>query len=259
MSRKLRTVQATAYIQPLREGGSLPAIMAADDDALYVVKFRGAGQGQRALIAELLGGEIARTLGLLVPELVFVELDAALGRAEPDPEIQALLLASTGLNLALAYLPGALAFDPLRDAPDPELAASIVWCDAYLTNVDRTPRNTNLLVWQNNLWLIDHGAALFFHHAWDDYLASSRSPFRYIRDHVLLPFAGDLLAADATLVPRLLPPALGEIVDLIPDEWLHDEPKFMASQEHRRAYRDYLVSRLAAPRAFVAEAVSAQR
>ncbi|GAC1544039.1 MAG: aminotransferase class I and II [Herpetosiphon sp.] len=254
----LRTVTATAYIEPLREGGSLPAIMLANDGAMYVVKFRGAGQGQRALIAELVGGEIARRLGLPVPELVLVELDLALVRAEPDPEIQSLLESSAGLNLALAYLPGALAFDPVRDAPNPDLAAAIVWCDAYLTNVDRTPRNTNLLLWHDQLWLIDHGAALYFHHAWANYLARSKSPFPQVRDHVLLPFAGDLAAADAALAPILTADAIDAVVALIPAAWLADEPQFATPSQHRLAYRDYLTSRIAAPRAFVTEAINAR-
>ena len=174
----LRTVIATRYVTPLREGGSLPAIIEADDDGLYVLKFRGAGQGPKALIAELLGGEIARAAGLPVPEIVFVELDAELARTEPDPEIQSLIRASAGLNLALDYLPGAVTFDPIAEKPDSDLASSIVWFDAYVSNVDRTPRNSNILVWHRRLWLIDHGATLYFHHAWSNPLERSQRSFR---------------------------------------------------------------------------------
>src|SRR6476661_8929179 len=189
----LRTVTATRYVTPLREGGSLPAIVEADDDGLYVLKFRGAGQGPKVLIAELLAGEIGRALGLPVPEIVFVELDPAIGRNEPDGEIQALVEASAGLNLALDFLPGALGFDPLMlPTIDPALASAVVWFDAYTTNVDRTPRNPNLLFWHRKLWLIDQGAALYVHHTWTDYLTRARSPFAAIKDHVLLPIASDI-------------------------------------------------------------------
>lgn len=252
----IRTVAATRYVTPLREGGSLPAVVEADDDGTYVLKFRGAGQGHRALIAELVGGELGRALGLPVPEIVFVELDPALGRSEPDPEIQALLRASAGLNLALDYLPGALAFDPLLTPVTPELAAAIVWFDAFITNVDRTPRNTNMLVWGRRLWLIDHGAALYVHHTWTDWRARSRLPFAQIRDHVLLPRAGDLRAADAVLSQRLTPPLVHAVAALIPDAWLGDEPALGGVAEHRAAYVDYLLSRLEAPRAFVEEAIN---
>src|SRR5688572_16803192 len=173
----LRRVAATRYVTPLREGGSLPAIVEADDDGLYVLKFRGAGQGPKALVAELIAGELGRALALPVPEIVFIELDAQLARTEPDPEIQDLIRASAGLNLALDYLPGVIAFDPVVDSPDADLASRVVWFDAYTTNVDRTARNTNMIVWHRKLWLIDHGAALYFHHDWSNYLARSRSPF----------------------------------------------------------------------------------
>ncbi|MEZ0367719.1 MAG: HipA family kinase [Candidatus Sericytochromatia bacterium] len=258
----LRTVTATRYVMPLREGGSLPAIVEADDDGTYVLKFRGAGQGIRALIAELLVGEIARRLGLRVPELVFMELDPVLGRAEPDPEIQDLIVASGGLNLALDYLPGSVTFDPLVPRPleaDAELAAAIVWLDAYTTNVDRTPRNANMLVWHQQLWLIDHGAAMFFHHSWSDYRKKSRSPFTQIKDHVLLPFAARLDEADARLAPLLTREVLKEIVDLIPESWLGDVELFTNAAAHRAAYVDYLCERLEAPRAFVEEAQNARR
>lgn len=254
----VRTVTATRYVTPLREGGSLPAIIEADDDGMYVLKFRGAGQGRKALISELVAGEIGRALGLLVPEIVFVDLDPALGRSEPDFEIKALIEASGGLNLGLDYLPGSHAFDPLVDRPDSDLASSVVWFDAYITNVDRTPRNTNMLMWHRRLWLIDHGAALYFHHSWKEYLARSRKPFPQISDHVLLPYATRLPEADARLRPLLTPELIAGITSTIPDGWLEDEPAFGSTAEHRHAYFEYLVSRLEPPRAFVEEAVSAR-
>jgi hypothetical protein len=255
----IRTVAATRYVAPLREGGSLPAIIEADDRRLYVLKFRGAGQGRKALIAELVAGEIGRALGLAIPEIVFVELDPALGRSEPDPEIQALIAASAGLNLALAYLPGALAFEPLLAAPAATaLASAIVWFDAYVTNVDRTARNSNMLLLNRQLWLIDHGASLYVHHTWGDYLARSRGAFPQVKDHVLLRYATDIAAADADLSRRLNQAMVHEIVELIPESWLEDEPGFAGSAEHRAAYVAYLLSRLAAPRAFVEEAIDAR-
>lgn len=259
MSLEIRTVVATRYVTPLREGGSLPAIVEADDDGLYVLKFRGAGQGPKALIAELVVGEIGRVLGLPVPEIVFVELDAALAGTEPDPEIQDLLKASAGLNLALDYLPGSVMYDPVVERLNPELASSVVWFDAYATNVDRTPRNANMLMWHKRLWLIDHGAALYFHHAWADHLKQSRSAFSHIKDHILLSSATQLREADATLSERLTPAMIDEIVSLIPDIWLQtaDSP-FDAALAHRLAYRDYLLRRLDAPRLFVEEAERAR-
>lgn len=238
----------------------MPAIVEADDDGTYVLKFRGAGQGARALIAELVVGEIARVLGLRVPEIVFVNLDPVLGRAEPDPDIQDLIKASAGLNLALDYLPGSITFDPLVPKPverDPALASAIVWLDAYATNVDRTLRNTNLLVWHRDLWLIDHGAALYFQHSWDDYLTRSHSPFAPIKEHVLLPFAGAIREADESLSPRLTPQVLTDVVNLIPESWLGDVPQFADVAAHRAAYVSYLMERLTARRAWVQEAIHA--
>lgn len=255
---KLRTVKATRYVTPLREGGSLPAIVEADDDGLYVLKFRGAGQGPKALIAELVVGEMGRALGLPVPEIVFVELNPALARTEPDPEIQDLIRASGGLNLALDYLPGTIAFDPVVDKPDSDLASQIVWFDAYTTNVDRTPRNTNLLVWHRKLWLIDHGAALYFHHDWTNYLKRSRSPFSQIKDHVLLSRADSLPEADALLSTRVTPELVRDILSLIPDEWLASDSRFADASEHRAAYLEYLMTRLEPPRDFLKEAVNAR-
>ncbi len=254
----LRTVIATRYVTPLREGGSLPAIIEADDDGMYVLKFRGAGQGPKALIAELVAGEIARAAGLPLPEIVFVDLDPDLARTEPDPEIQDLIRASAGLNLALDYLPGAMSFDPVAEKPDAALASSIVWFDAFVTNVDRTPRNTNMLVWHRRLWLIDHGAALYFHHRWDNYLERSRDPFSKIKDHVLLPFAGALEEADSKMVARITPDIIDSIVKLIPDAWLVENSSAGAGGQHRDVYIEYLLSRLESPRFFLKEAMDAR-
>jgi hypothetical protein len=247
----VRTITATRYVTPLREGGSLPAIIEADDEGMYVLKFRGAGQGQKALVAELVAGEIARALGLLVPEIVLVELDPKLARTEPDPEIQELIQASAGLNLALDYLPGAITFDPVADKPDARLASSIVWFDAFVTNIDRSPRNVNLLVWHGRLWLIDHGAALYFHHGSTDWLERSRDPFPQIKDHVLLPFAGALEEIDVASAARLTPEVLCDIVALVPDAWIEGPAQ-------RAAYTEYLTRRLEKPRAFVGEAIRAR-
>ncbi len=255
----LRTLHATRYVTPLREGGSVPAIVEAEDDGLYVLKFRGAAQGINALLAELIGGEIARALGLLVPEIVLMRLDPILARSEPDPELHDLIAASGGLNLALDYLPGSLTYTPaVRPAPDADLASALVWFDAYITNVDRTPRNPNLLVWHARLWLIDHGAALYFHHNWQGYEERSRAPFPMIKDHVLLPYASALAQADARLASLLDAPRLAAIVALIPDEWLaRDGSPFATPEAHRAAYLRYLVDRLHAPRAFAEEAAHA--
>lgn len=254
----LRSLAVTRYVTPLREGGSLPAIVEADDAGLYVLKFRGAGQGANALIAELLAGEIARAAGLLVPELVVAELDADLARTEPDPEIQALIRASAGANLALDYLPGATAFDPVVDRPEPDLASSIVWLDAFVSNVDRSARNTNMLMWHRRLWLIDHGAAFYFHHAGGDYVARARDPFAMIADHVLLPFASAIAEVDNALAQRLTPAVLRDIVGLVPDTWLAVDSPFDSVDERRAAYVAYLCARVEAPRNFVQEAIRAR-
>ena len=254
----LRTVAATRYVTPLREGGSLPAIVEADDDGLYVLKFRGAGQGPKALIAELVAGEVGRALGLPVPDIVFVELDAALAGTEPDPEIQDLLKASTGLNLAHDYLPGSVMFDPLVEKIEPALASAVVWFDAYVTNVDRTPRNANMLMWHKKLWLIDHGAALYFHHSWTDYMERSQSRFELIKEHVLLPSATELKDVDARLAERLTLEVINNIVALIPDAWLETDSMFKSPSDARQAYAGYLSRRLEAPRLFMEEAERAR-
>ena len=230
----------------------MPAIVEGDDDGLYVLKFRGAGQGVKALIAELVAGEIARALGLQVPEIVFVELDATLARTEPDPEIQELIKASNGLNLALDYLPGSIMFDSLIQTPDSALASAIVWFDAFTANVDRTPRNANMLLWHKELWLIDHGAAFFYQHNWSGFLDNAQNPFRQIKDHILLSFAGEIEKADRELTERLTPEVLQNIVALVPDDW------FDEAHEQRRVYLEFLTNRLAGGREFVTEAINAR-
>ncbi len=258
-SPDIRTVTVTRYVTPLREGGSLPAIAEADDDFLYVLKFRGAGQGAKALIADLLGGEIARAAGLKVPEIVFARLDPAFGKSEPDEEIQDLLRASEGLNLGLHYLSGAITFDPAVTTIDARLASMIVWLDCLLTNVDRTSKNTNMLMWQNELWLIDHGASLYFHHSWQHWEEQATRPFTLVKDHVLLPFAGELATVD-TLMRRLLTPALiRAVVSVIPDEWLGENRSVTGPAEAREVYIRFLTARIAASAIFVKEAQHARQ
>lgn len=252
--QKLRTVQVTRYISPLREGGSLPALVEADDGFLYVLKFYGAGQGPNALIAELIGGEIARLLGLKIPELVFAILDEAFGRTEPDEEIQDLLKASVGLNLALHYLQGAITFDATVGEVDPLLASKIVWLDCFLTNMDRTCRNTNMLMWHKELWLIDHGASLYFHHSWENWQAQAEKPFLLIKDHVLLHWAERLEEVDGLFKTVLTADRIREIVDLIPDEWLLVQRIFDSTDAHRAAYVNFLTNRLEHSSIFVKEA-----
>jgi hypothetical protein len=248
---QLRTIDATVYVTPLREGGSLPALVEASDDGFYVLKFRGAGQGTKALAAEVVAGELARALGFDVPELALVELDAAIGRAEPDHEIRDLLAASAGLNLGVDFLPGSLPFSPAAGpAPEPELAAEIVWFDALVTNIDRTPRNTNMLLWHGRLWLIDHGAALYFHHAPDRVEGHERTSFPAIAEHVLLPFAGSIAEADERLAPRVTRELLESIAEAVPADWLGGDTA--------QVYVDYLLGRLAEPREFVEEAERAR-
>lgn len=254
---ELRTVNVTRYVTPLREGGSMPAIAEADDDFLYVLKFRGAGQGVRALIAEIIGGEIARALGFKIPEIVFANLDEAFGRTEPDEEIQDLLKASIGLNLALHYLSGAITFDPTVTAVDPLLASQIVWLDCLLTNMDRTPRNTNMLIWHKELWLIDHGASLYFHHSWQNWEEQAKRPFVLIKDHVLLPWASELDRVDAAFRTILTEDLIQAVVALIPEEWLTGE-SFASSADHCQAYARFLNIRIANSEIFVKEAQNAR-
>jgi len=251
----LRTVQVTRYVTPLREGGSLPAIVEADDDGMYVLKFRGAGHGAKALIAELVSGEIARALGLPVPEIVFATLDPDLARTEPDPEIHALIHDSAGLNLALDYLPGSIGFDPLVHHLDPDLASRIVWFDAYVTNVDRTARNTNMLMWHRKPWLIDHGSTLYFHHTpgWDAAPARARSAFPAIKDHVLLHQASMIAEVDAHMAEALTRDVLTETVSRVPESWLPRSVENQEADDQRAAYVRYLTRRLASPRTFAEE------
>jgi hypothetical protein len=255
----LRTVNVTRYVTPLREGGSLPAIAEADDGFLYVLKFRGAGQGIKSLIAELIGGEVARALGLKVPEIVFAQLDTAFGRSEADEEIQDLLKASVGLNLGLHYLSGSITFDPVANTVDPLLASRIVWLDCLLTNVDRTVRNTNMLMFHKELWLIDHGAALYFHHSWDNWEEQAVRPFVQVKDHVLLPFASHLDEVDAEFRTRLTPEKISEIVELIPDEWLAKWSLDISAHDIRQVYIQFLQTRLTHSHIFLKEAQHARK
>jgi hypothetical protein len=255
---RIRTVTASRYVTPLREGGSLPAIVEADDDGLYVLKFRGAGQGPKALIAELLAGEIGRLAGLPIPEIVFVMLPPDLARTEPDAEIQSLIGASGGLNLALDYLPGSVTYDPLVFHPDAELASAVVWFDAFVCNVDRTARNVNMLMWHRRLWLIDHGAALYFHHAWTQRDQHALTPFARIKDHVLLKLASRLAEVDAKMKTRMTIDQIAAIVELVPEVWLADDPGFEGKSQQRDAYLNFFTARLAASDIFVEEALRAR-
>ncbi|MBL7953034.1 MAG: aminotransferase class I and II [Flavobacteriales bacterium] len=254
----LRHVDITRYIMPLREGGSLPGLTDADDGFKYVVKFLGNGHGPKALIAELIGGEVARALGLRVPELVFARLDAAFGRTEPDEEIQELLQKSTGINVALHFLPGAITFDPVVFNVHPLEASLVVWLDALLTNIDRTVRNTNMLIWRKELWLIDHGSCLYFHHAWDNWERHASGPFVQVKDHVLLPNASELEQADALARTRITPALLNDIVDLVPDEWSRWPGSELSPADIRAIYKQFLQQRLARSAAFIAEAQHAR-
>ncbi len=255
---ELRTVAVTRYITPLREGGSLPALVEADDGFRYVLKFRGTGHGPKALISELIGGEVARALGLPVPELVFADLDEAFGRTEGDEEIQDLLKGSQGLNLALHFLAGAVTFDPTVTTVEPELASRIVWLDAFLTNIDRTVKNTNMLIWQKELWLIDHGSCLYFQHSWDHWEKHAKGPFTLIKDHVLLQQASMLAEVDAEFKQRLTPTVLKNIVDLVPDTWLQWDDLELDPAGIRAVYLEFLLIRVAHSHVFIKEAQHAR-
>lgn len=256
---RLPLVTATRYVTPLREGGSLPALMEANDDGLYVVKLRGAAQGAKTLVAELVAGEIGRLLGLRVPRLVLVDIPAALTIGEPDPEIKGPLSRSVGLNLGLDFLPGALPFDlAMRDPVDPILAADIVWYDAFIANVDRTPRNPNMLRWHGNLWLIDQGASILPHHRWNKPAADGRKPFPLIKEHVLLPKAASLVEADRRLVDRIDESGLWAVIGSIPDAWLESDDQIGDAMAQREAYMEYFMSRLEMPRPFIAEGEAAR-
>jgi hypothetical protein len=257
---RLREVKVIRYVTPLREGGSLPAIADADDGFTYVLKFRGAGQGAKALVAELIGGSIAKILGIRMPELVFAQVDEAFGRTEGDEEIQDLLRASEGLNLAMHYLSGAITFDPLVSTIDSLLASQIVWLDCLLTNVDRTARNTNMLMWHKELWLIDHGASLYFHHSWSNWEAQALRPFGQVKDHVLLKYATELDEVDQVYKQILTDEVIDQVVDLLPDNWLvspETDPDETAESK-RAVYAQFLKTRLAHSEIFVNEAKHAR-
>jgi hypothetical protein len=249
----VRHVTITRYVTPLREGSSLPALVEADDGREYVIKFRGAGHGEKALVAELIGGEIARALGLRVPEIVTATLPQEIARAEPHQEIRDLLGWSVGLNVGLAFVPGALATDLTAAPPEgPDFAADVAWFDDLVTNPDRTARNSNLIVHDGRTWLIDHGSCLYIHHSWAEPDAHARRPFERIAEHVLLPFASSIADADARLSPRLDPATLDEVLAQVPDEWLH-------AGEGREAYRSYMNARLAARPTWVGFAEGARQ
>lgn len=258
MNRTLRTVNVIRYVTPLREGGSLPALAEADDDFKYVLKFRGAGHGVKALIAEFLGGKLADFLGLPIPELVFAHLDEAFGRTEADEEIQDLLKTSQGLNLGLHYLSGALTYDAATNDCDALLASRIVWLDAFITNVDRTFKNTNLLLWKKELWLIDHGAAFYFHHGWDNWEANAVSPFALIKDHVLLPKADKLDEVHTDYTTKLNDTLFRELVNQIPEDWLQWEDKALSPDEIREVYFQFLSIRVANANLFLKQAQDAR-
>lgn len=241
---EIRTVEVVRYVTPLREGGSLPAIVEADDDFLYVIKFRGAGQGKKALIAELIGGELARAIGLKVPELVFMQLDDSFSKTEPDEEIQDLLKFSVGLNLGLHYLSGSITYDPTVSIADALTASKVVLLDSLITNIDRTARNTNMLNWHNELWLIDHGAAIYFHHSWDNWEAHAQRTFPAIKDHVLLSRATELDAAANAIKSSLNRELITDIVSVIPDEFLIDETIVYGPAERRNVYVEFLMTKL---------------
>ena len=253
----LRTVTVMRYILPLREGGSLPALAEADDDFKYVLKFRGAGHGVKMLISELLGGKITEKLGLKIPELIFVNLDVDFGRTEADEEIQDLLKNSEGLNLGLHYLSGSITYDPSVKI-DPLLASKIVWLDAFITNIDRTFKNTNLLMWHKELWVIDNGASFYFHHSWQNFDTAAKTPFKYVKDHVLLPQATLLDEADQFAKEVLNENTFREIVDLIPEDWLHWNDADETPEEIREIYFQFLKTRLENSQIFLNEAKNAR-
>lgn len=253
-------MSVTRYITPLREGGSLPALVEAGDRYKYVLKFRGAGHGAKALIAEFLGSWLAAAAGLRVPQLALLDVDEDFGRTEGDEEIQDLLQASRGLNLGMAFLSGALTYDVAVNRPDPREASAIVWFDALMTNIDRTARNTNMLIWNGGqLWLIDHGASLYFHHSWTGWEKAALSPFPYVKDHALLPHASRLLEADAIMKQRITPQVIDTAVDLIPDEWLAQAEPDISADEQRHVYRTFLRTRLENSQIFVDHAIKARQ
>jgi hypothetical protein len=254
----IRTVDVVRYGEPLREGGSLPAIVEADDGFLYVLKFRGAGQGKKALVAELIGGEIARAVGLKVPEIVFMNLDKSFSQTEPDQEIQDLLRFSVGLNLGLHYLSGAITFDPVVGEVDPITASKVVLLDSLITNIDRTVRNTNLLNWNRELWLIDHGASLYFHHNWGTWEQQVERSFPMVREHVLLPWAEELNQAEQVFKEFITPSLVKEILEVIPDEWLEEDSDDLSPTDKKNAYHTFLTTRIANMQLLTKEAQDAR-
>lgn len=240
----IRTVNVTQYINPLREGGSLPAIVKADDGFLYVLKFRGAGQGKKALIAELLGGELARAIGLKIPELVFMNLDDSFSKTEPDEEIQDLLKFSVGLNLGLHFLSSAITYDPLVFEVDAMTASKIIMLDSIISNIDRTVKNTNLLLWNKELWVIDNGASFYFHHNWNTWENHLTRTFPLIKDHVLLKSASHLKEASQEITYKLSLDVIEDIISNIPEEWLIEESNTLSPFELRTAYASYLKAKL---------------
>ncbi len=248
---EIREVNVTRYVQPFREGGSLPALVDADDGFSYVIKFRGAGQGRKALIAELIGGELSRVMGLRMPEIVFANLDDSFGRTEPDEEIQDLLKFSVGKNLGVHFLNGAITFDANVDRIGEEEASKIVWLDALLMNVDRTVRNTNMLIWHKELWLIDHGASLYFHHSWDNWEEQSIKPFIQIKDHVLLKYATGVRDVDNRYRSLITEEVVQKILSVVPDEWLVDEIRELSADDARAVYVRFFCNRLTHSELFV--------
>lgn len=259
MKLDIRHEQTTLYMQPLREGGSLPGLVEASDGFRYVAKFRGAGHGTKALIAEFIGSEIARAAGFRVPELVFLDLSEDFGRTEPDEEVQDLLKGSAGLNLGVHYLSGAMTWDVIANHTDAMTASRLVWLDAFLTNIDRTPRNTNMLLWNRELWLIDQGASLYFHHAWSDWQKAALSPFPYVKDHALLPEASRLEEADAEMLTRVTPELIDAVVDAVPSDWLEASGTPASADEQREVYRGFLKTRLSNSKIFLRHAIESRK
>lgn len=259
MKLDIRHEQTTLYMQPLREGGSLPGLVEASDGFRYVAKFRGAGHGTKALIAEFIGSEIARAAGFRVPELVFLDLSEDFGRTEPDEEVQDLLKGSEGLNLGIHYLSGAMTWDVIANHTDALTASRLVWLDAFLMNIDRTPRNTNMLLWNRELWLIDQGASLYFHHAWSDWRKAALSPFPYVKDHALLPEASRLEEADAEMLTHVTPELIDSVVDAIPSDWLEASGTPVSVDEQREVYRDFLKTRLSNSKIFLRHAIESRK
>ena len=256
----LRTINIDRYVLPLREGGSVPGLIEADDGDKYVIKFRGAAQGPKVLIAELIGGEIARALGLNVPEIVFAKLDSTFGRTESDQELQSQFRASEGINIGLRYLSGSNTFDPTVTKINGLVASQIVWLDCLLTNIDRTARNTNMLIWNKDLWLIDHGASLYFHFNWiKPAKQQALQPFKYVKDHVLLPYASKLNEVNKKSCDVLTNNVIQNIVAQIPDDWLMIEPPFNSTDDYRQGYKEFLLTRIANSAIFVKEAIHARK